>query len=55
VQQADREGRTGSHAAAAGEVAAVVDLDAALDFQVAQGFTDGGVGDLLDRVAEFDF
>ena len=40
-----------AHAAAGRQVAVVVDLDAALDAEVAQDLADGGMGDLVDGLA----
>ena len=49
VQQADGEGRAGAHAAAGGQVAVVVDFDAAVDLEMAQHLANGGMLDLVDR------
>ena len=54
VQQPDGKGRTGPHAAAGGQVAVVVDFHAAGNLQVFQCLADGGVRDLVDRMAVLD-
>ena len=55
VEQAHRERRARAHAAAAGQVAVVVDFHAALHFQKAQRFARGRMVDLLQPLAAFDF
>src|SRR5262245_39337814 len=54
MQKADGERRTGAHAAAGRQVAIVVQFDAAFKTEVAKGFADSGVGDLIDRRTVFD-
>jgi hypothetical protein len=54
VDEPDREGRTGTHAAARRQIAIVVQLDAAVDVQMLQGLADHGMLDLLNRAAGLD-
>ena len=54
VQQPHGKGRTGPHAAAGRQVAVVVDFHAASNLQVFQCLADGGVRDLVDRMAILD-
>src|SRR5579862_949084 len=54
VQYADRERRAGPHAAAGGQVAIVVNLDAAMDFQETQRLADGGMLNFVQTIAVLD-
>ena len=54
VQESNREGRAGAHTASRRQVAVVMQLDAALDFEEAERLPNRGVADLLDRGAGFD-
>ena len=54
VEQAHREGRAGSDAAARGDVRIVVDLHAARDFQESERLPDGRMDDLIQRLTVLD-